>query len=143
MPDKFDFSEPFAGNGALIDHLEKIGGNCLLKSDIEPQRDDIQQIDFFTLDKFPATVITNSPWDRKILHPIIDKLITETDECWLLFDANWQYTKQSSQYIKYCERIVAIGRLKWFPDSKMTGKDDAAWYKFTNKKHEYTRFYGR
>jgi hypothetical protein len=143
LPDNFEFSEPFAGDGVLIDHLEKAGGKCLLKSDIEPLRADIQKKDFFEITYFPAMVITNSPWDRKILHPLIDHLIFHTDEFWLLFDASWPFTKQSSPYMEHCSDMVAIGRLKWIPDSKMTGKDDCAWYKFTKSKVSYTKFHGR
>jgi hypothetical protein len=26
--------------------------------------------------------------------------------------------------------VVSVGRVKWIPDSKMTGKDNCAWYHF-------------
>lgn len=61
---------------------------------------------------------------------------------WLLFDADWAHTKQASEYLKYCSKIVSIGRVKWIPDSKMTGKDNCAWYLF-NKDPQEIVFYGR
>jgi hypothetical protein len=143
LPEKFEFTEICAGNGALIDHLEKHGGTCVLKTDIEPQRSDIIQKDFFEITHFPAMPILNPPWNRKILHPLMDHLLKHTDEFWLLFDSDWAYTKQSSEYMVHCEKIVAIGRLKWIEGSTMTGKDNCAWYKFTKETHEYSKYFGR
>lgn len=144
LSQNFDFSQPCAGSGKLISHLEYLGGTCLWKSDIEPLSNDIKQIDFFDIDKFPAPVIDNPPWDRKILHPMIEKLLGMDQQhyFWLLFDADWPHTKQSSEYMKYCSKIVSIGRVKWFPDSKMSGKDNCCWYKF-EKDIKDTVFYGR
>jgi hypothetical protein len=39
--------------------------------------------------------ITNPPWDRKVLHPLIEHL-SSIAPTWLLFDADWMHTKQSS-----------------------------------------------
>ncbi len=139
----FKFSQPCAGAGKLVDHLEKHGGQCLLKSDIHPMRSDITKLDFFAITKFPAPVIENPPWNRKFLHPMIERLLDVSDyHFWLLFDADWKHTKQSSKYIKYCSDIVSIGRLKWIPDSKMTGKDNCCWYKFSKNTNQ-TIFHGR
>ena len=86
--------------------------------------------------------ITNPPWDRKILHPILEKLpmIFPT---WLLFDADWMHTKQSSELIKRCVKIVSVGRVKWIENSKMTGKDNCAWYLFDVNFNGKTEFIGR
>lgn len=143
LEQEFEFVEICAGNGALIDHLEKNGGKCVLKTDIEPQRSDIQKMDMFDLNSIPAIPILNPPWDRKILHPLIEFLLEKTDSFWLLFDADWMHTKQSSQYIGHCKKIVSVGRVKWIPDSKMTGKDNCCWYYFTKEPVDHTEFYGR
>jgi hypothetical protein len=90
-------------------------------------------------------IITNPPWDRKILHPMIEHF-SSMRPTWLLFDADWMHTKQSTPYMDYCQKIVPVGRVKWIPDSKMTGKDNAAWYLFDQDPtlaHEATKFYGR
>jgi hypothetical protein len=136
------FDEPCCGDGALIKHLEKNGHVCSFFSDIEPQID-APRLDVFSLTECRGDVfITNPPWDRKILHPLIDHL-TNLAPTWLLFDADWAHTVQSGPYMQYCRKIVSIGRVKWIEDSKMTGKDNACWYLFDKKADGPTVFYGR
>ena len=111
----------------------KHGHICASAYDIEPQRDDISQQDALThmvgnVDCF----ITNPPWDRKILHPMIEHFSNQ-HPTWLLFDADWMHTKQSAPYMERCEMIVSVGRVKWIPESKMQGKDNCAWYLFDNQ----------
>ena len=125
-----DYIEPCAGDGRLIDHLAKIQPRMWIKDafDLEPQRGDIRRGDAFKEQLEPTdAIITNPPWDRKLLHPMIDHFRNHA-ETWLLFDADWAHTKQSSQYLKYCKKIVSVGRVKWFDDKG--GKDNAAWYLF-------------
>ena len=64
---------------------------------------------------------------------------------WLLFDADWMHTKQSAPLMPYCRAIVSVGRLKWIPDSAMTGKDNAAWYLFDQRRSSeaFPLFIGR
>ena len=140
-----NYIEPCAGDGQLIDILAKYGKTCVLAFDIEPKADKIIKHDIFDAEIFNSDIITNPPWDRKILHPILDKIINNKRDinCWLLFDSDWMYTKQSSEYVKYCHKIVSVGRVKWFPESKMTGKDNCAWYLFKNTKTLITQFIGR
>ena len=45
LPDKFTFAEPCAGNGILIEHLQKNGGEVTYAFDIEPQNDSIKKVD--------------------------------------------------------------------------------------------------
>lgn len=143
LENDFKFSQPCAGSGKLIDHLEYLGGTCLWKSDLEPLRSDINKLDFFDIDNLLAPVIENPPWNRKFLHPMIEKLLDINDNYfWLLFDADWMHTVQSAPYMKYCSTIVSVGRVKWIPNSKMTSKDNCCWYKF-DKKKSGTIFYGR
>ena len=126
------FYEPCAGNGALVSHLTGLGIECALASDIEPQAANIEPVDLFQLShSFGLGVpITNPPWQRKILHPMIEKLLDLSGECWLLFDADWPHTKQSSELMLYCTDIVPVGRVKWIEGSKHTGKDNCCWYRF-------------
>jgi hypothetical protein len=86
-------------------------------------------------------IITNPPWNRKILHPMIDFFTSKRVKTWLLFDADWMHTKQSIPYMSMCEKIVSVGRIKWF--GNMTGKDNCAWYLFDKKNDKPTEFYGR
>jgi hypothetical protein len=66
---------------------------------------------------------------REILHPLIADLSAERPT-WLLFDADWMHTRQSTPFMPYLRKIVSVGRVKWIPDSKMTGKDNCCWYLF-------------
>ena len=140
----FTFAEPCAGDGALIDHLESIGGDCVWASDIEPQREGIKTLDFsdVTLEDVETAdyIITNPPWDRKILHPMIEHF-SRIKPTWLLFDADWMHTKQSAPHMSYLSRMVSVGRVKWF--GNMSGKDNCVWYLFDKSYEEPTLFFGR
>lgn len=139
------FSEPCAGDGALIDHLEKHGLACSDSMDIEPRALGIRKGDALVepLGQ-PEAFITNPPWDRKILHPLIERLC-HIAPAWLLFDADWMHTRQSKPYMTWCRKIVSVGRVKWIPDSAMTGKDNCAWYLFDARREPThpTELYGR
>jgi hypothetical protein len=38
---------------------------------------------------------------------------------------------------------VSVGRVKWIPDSKMTGKDNCCWYLFDQADDAPAQFIGR
>ena len=141
LPEKGLFAEPCAGDGRLIEHIEELTSlSGYWMTDIEPHADFIGNGDALT-DKIVGCdiCITNPPWDRKILHPLIDNLSNQLPT-WLLFDADWMHTKQSVPYIKMCSKIVSVGRIKWF--GNMTGKDNCALYLFDREANN-TIFYGR
>jgi hypothetical protein len=124
------FDEPCCGEGALIRHLLKHEMVVARASDIEPGivwagKRDALEASFCMGDCF----ITNPPWDRKILHPLIERL-SSIAPTWLLFDANWLFTRQAVPYLPYLHKVVTVGRVKWIPGSKMAGKDDSCWYLF-------------
>lgn len=139
------FSEPCAGDGRLSEHLYRLGGlQPYWQSDIEPQSSLVHKHDALILTnplEWADCIITNPPWDRKILHPMIEHF-RKLNHTWLLFDADWMHTKQSSEHMKYCKKIVSVGRVKWIPESKMTGKDNCCWYLFIDKETQ-TEFVGR
>ena len=141
------YAEPCVGDGALIGALRELkpSADCLWMSDIAPQFNAPRE-DAFALgmEEFADCdyIITNPPWNRKILHPMIDHFSTFRPT-WLLFDADWMHTKQSIPFMPWCRKIVSVGRVKWIPDSKMTGKDNCAWYLFDQNAHGPTEFYGR
>lgn len=148
LPDKFRFVGPCAGNGALADHLARMGGTAEALLDINPGRGDIQQGD--ALSWSPAWrsrrpidfVIENPPWSRPILHQIIVRY-SAVWPTWLLFDADWAHTKQARPYLKHCRKIVSVGRVKWIAGSKHTGKDNCAWHLFDQRESGPTVFVGR
>lgn len=137
------FAEPCAGNGALINHLQRAGHACVEASDIEPHADGIIARSFFDIEETSADCfITNPPWERWLLHSAIEQL-SSIAPTWLLFDADWMHTRQSAPFMPFCRKIVSVGRVKWIPDSKMTGKDNCAWYLFDRASDAPAQFVGR
>lgn len=141
---QFTYIEPCAGNGQLIGHLAASTGVCIKAYDIDPKEDFIEQADVLemTFNTVPDFFITNPPWTRQLLHPMIEKL-SDIAPTWLLFDSDWIHTKQSIPYIPRLRKIVSIGRLKWFPESKMSGKDNCQWHLFDKPSNTPTQFFGR
>lgn len=124
------FVEPCAGDGALIDHLTNAGHVCAAAWDIHPLRGDIVEADATT--KLVGNIdcfITNPPWSRDILHPLITHLSGQAPT-WLLFDADWVHTKQSIPLLPRLRKIVSVGRVRWIPDSPSVGYDNVAWHLF-------------
>ena len=129
------YCEPCAGKGKLVKILADYGHKCVFKSDINPApRGQIWPIHDATKTNYIKYInvdcfITNPPWSRNLLHPIIENLSNQYPT-WLLFDADWLHTKQSIPYLPRLRKIVSVGRVKWFPDSPHTGKDNCCWYLF-------------
>lgn len=133
------FAEPCVGEGKLMYELERNGLSCSFYGDIETGFDALTSISLDHV-KFDA-IITNPPWTRELLHPMI-KRFQSIAPTWLLFDASWAYTKQSARFLDQCSHIVAVGRLKWIPGTTMTGKDDCSWYRFHAQHVGGPRFIG-
>lgn len=138
------FVEPCAGRGDLTRHLESFGHNCVDAWDIEPGEAWIRTADATEArPSHPFEVfITNPPWTRPILHALIVALSSQAPT-WLLYDADWMHTRQASPYLPRLRKIVSVGRVKWIPDSTMTGKDNAAWFLFDRQPIGTCQFYGR
>jgi hypothetical protein len=138
LPETFTAWEPCAGDGSLV---KLIGRGDWVMSDLDPQADNIAPVDAMQTRSLVEFIITNPPWTRTILHPMIDHF-RQIAPTWLLFDAAWAFTKQSAPFMPFCSKIVAVGRIRWIEGSKMDGKDDCAWYCFEAKRCE-TVFHGR
>ena len=132
LPQKpFTFVEPCAGDGRLIDHLGLHNGMCIHASDIEPQSDEIMEMDCVDVNAKAQYIITNPPWNRKILHPMIEHF-SNIAPTWFLFDSDWMHTKQSIPFLTKLKKVVSIGRVKWIEGSSSVGKDNCCWYLFDN-----------
>jgi len=133
------FAEPCCGEGYLVRALVRAGLYCDWRSDIR------EGFDALSLDAIHVNctdaIITNPPWSRPILHEMI-RHFQKLAPTWLLFDADWAHTKQSAPFLAQCSHIVSVGRLIWIPDTKMTGKDNCAWYRFDARHQDGPRFYG-
>ncbi|WP_288950491.1 class I SAM-dependent methyltransferase [uncultured Paracoccus sp.] len=146
LPPRATFIEPCAGNGALVSHMARFGYHCARAMDIEPQGIAIEKADALTddgLHRWGADlIITNPPWSRPVLHQMIARFAFVLPT-WLLFDADWMHTRQSAPYLPMLRKVVSVGRVKWIPDSKMTGKDNVAWYLFDACHSGPAEFIGR
>lgn len=144
------FCEPCAGTSALSVALEKkgpVGFSCAQEWDLEPRSRMIPQKDALDLAEADLNgadlIITNPPWTRSILHPMIEHF-SAMKPTWLLFDADWVHTKQAAPYMAHLRKIVSVGRVSWMQNG-VSGKDNCAWYLFdqTGQFTGQTQFFGR
>lgn len=113
LPPGSTYCEPCCGDGALIEHLSRHAFECVYAFDIDPKVHDAYCMDATVSwsDGDPDFYITNPPWDRKVLHPIIENLSRHLPT-WLLFDADWMHTRQSTPFMPHLRKIVSVGRVK-------------------------------
>ncbi len=113
-----------AGDGALVRHLESFGLRCAYQGDIATGQDALATNTYSDAD----AIITNPPWTRELLHPLIEHFCRRLPpQQWLLLDQDWACaTKQAVPFLTCCTDILPIGRLIWIPGTKMHGKDNAA-----------------
>ena len=149
LPGEFSFCEPCAGKAALseaLKHFTNTFAAVASEFDVEPRMGGIPARNALSLTLSDLNgaeyIITNPPWTRQILHPMIEHFAAMRPT-WLLFDADWMHTKQAEPYLKLCQKIVSVGRVKWIPDSPHTGKDNCAWYLFDANAGGPTEFIGR
>ena len=149
------FIEPCAGAGDLIDQLQFHGHQCVYSCDIHPQRDDIVKKNAmnFTIPGMReknVDYITNPPWRRDWLHPLIFHLSNQA-RTWLLYDADWFHNKLTTdggtvppEIRQRLALYISVGRVKWIENSKHDYSKNVAWYMFSSKWNRgYTMAYGR
>ena len=148
LPKDTWFCEPCAGDGQLVRSIEKgvDGAVCFWAYDIEPQSDEIGQLDAVLLEEkhldLCDMIITNPPFEWKVLAPIMDKFISLRPTV-LLLPADFMHNQRFAPYMEKCYKVVSIGRVKWIEGSKMTSTENFCWYFFNNKSTKKTEFYGR
>ena len=144
------YAEPCAGRGDLIRHLSDDGFECRYASDIAPHnRFSPLQIEKRDFRKVTAAmlrncdlVITNPPWTREVLHPLVEHFLA-LKAAWYLWDADWLHNTESSRLVKRSAKIVSIGRVKWFPGSESAGKENCMWIFFPQNHFDGPKFVGR
>jgi hypothetical protein len=143
LSDKTYYIEPCAGDAALLTPLMRAGHACIGMFDIESPLTAVKYADARTHEyDWAECFITNPPWARDVLHPIILNLSRQLPT-WLLFDADWMHTRQSAPFMPFLRKIVSVGRVKWIPDSPFTGKDNCCWYLFDQTSEAPAQFIGR
>jgi hypothetical protein len=146
------YIDPCCGDGAIDRAMD--GPWCVLATDIEEDARTTKYSDILSTCHLsaPEAFITNPPWTRELLHPIIENLSDQLPT-WLLFDADWKYTKQESlakrigcktvpELLERCVKIVAVGRVSWMQNGT-SSLDNCAWYLFDKNFTGQTEFYGR
>tara|TARA_R100000988_G_C3952188_1_gene141674 strand:- start:311 stop:850 length:540 start_codon:yes stop_codon:yes gene_type:complete len=130
------FYEPCHGKGDLIRHLENYKIKCVGCSDLVDGQNalDIKNVkgDLF---------ITNPPWTWKILTALISHLCL-MKPTWLLLNADVMHNKRMSKHMKYCEKIVSVGRISWMQNG-INGYENCAWFLFNKEFKNKTEFYAR
>ena len=144
------YAEPCAGNGDLINQLSSYGVCCTHASDITSFRYDewdASDIPFEVLcSSYSDCIITNPPFSKALLLPIMDHLMCSGLPLWLLLPADIMHNKYMRPYMKKCKTVASVGRLCWFPDEDtgklIKGVDNYQWMEFVSYETP-TTFHGR
>ena len=133
------FIEPCYGEGALTGSLVAAGHRCVGRFDLP-----IDARHHFYGPLPGEMIITNPPyWGRPVdLHPLIENLSNQAPT-WLLMSADWLFNRSSAPVTSRLRRIVAVGRVKWIPNSPYVGKDNVAWLLFDRPAARAGFFVGR
>jgi hypothetical protein len=132
------FAEPCCGDGALVNHLESHGLQCVYQGDIAAGQDALSLEHYGDAD----TIITNPPYTRPVMHALIEHF-ARILPTWLLLESDWAHTKQAVPYMPRCSDIVSVGRLRWIAGTTMSGYDNFAWYRFDARHRAGPIFHAR
>ena len=141
------YAEPAYGDGDLEDLLMDVA-TCNWRSDIRETVGSSKVMDAMCLSKEDTArcdlIVTNPPFSKDVLLPIIDHFVN-LKPTWLLLPADYMHNRYFSDYMSRCRKVVSVGRLKWFKDSKHTSTDNFAWYFWPKgaTTDGVTYFYGR
>ncbi len=134
------YDEPCAGDGKLVENMISKGFIVGKKSDIEPKAEGIEKIDAMDLTEHDCDAfVTNPPYTWSILNPLITHL-SALAPCWMLLPADMMHNKRMAPHMARCEKIVSIGRVKWFGGG---GMENSAWYLFDANFTGQTEFFAR
>jgi hypothetical protein len=148
LPDTVHFDEPCAGDGTLIEHLEAAGHFLAFASDIQPMASSVLKLNALSIDQCNGDMfITNPPWPEPHRRgdPALAVLthLSALAPTWLLLPADFAHNVYFAKVESRCRKIVSVGRVKWMPGTKHSGKDNAAWYLFEGSHEGATVFHGR
>ena len=123
------YAEPCYGDGDLEDLLMEIAV-CRWRSDIRKTVGSSVVMDAMAMTKNEVKncdlIITNPPYTRNALLPMIDHFIS-LRPTWLLLPADTMHNKYFSRYIDLSSKIYPVGRLYW-NENKVRGKNNFCWY---------------
>jgi hypothetical protein len=130
------FAELCCGEGDLIRHLESFGLKCVHSGDIRTGQDALAVKRYIGR---PDAGITNPPFadpngpkrNTILLRNLIQQFLDLGVPFWLLLPHDWSANKGSRQFLRRCTDIIAIGRIKWIPNSEYSGGyENSTWVRF-------------
>lgn len=134
LPPRSRFYEPCAGSGELVTILQDYGHHCVGMCDIEPDAPHIARLDAARLTQDDVegadAIITNPPFRRDMLEPLMDRWLGLNKPLWLLLPIDMLCNAWWAPYAPHIAEIVPIGRIRWIPGSKNVSKDNFAWVRF-------------
>lgn len=145
LPSTLRYGEPCFGKGKLALHLTKASrlANkhivCCHASDLyveaEPELRSVK-LDARTLttDDLEEPIdlwITNAPWRRGHLFPIIDNLV-KIAPVWMILPGEFYHRRNASACMSRCSDVVSTGCVNWIPGKSGNARTAYAWYKFHN-----------
>jgi len=140
------YAEPCCGEGDLVDLLMDIS-ICRWESDIEDRGAgkvwDAMCLSKHELEKCDL-IITNPPYTKSVLLPMIDHFIS-LKPTWLLLPSDLMHNIYFAPYMKRCSKVVSVGRLFWFRSEwvtkTLTPDDPALTTELTEKKWFWQRVF--
>lgn len=149
------FIEPCAGDGRLAVWLAEAGHICKAAFDVAPhsvppamalpkgtlppiliQERDARFLQITDIPSGTTHAITNPPWplaggNGEPTMSIIRNMLRLNLTTWCLLSADFMHAGYASKLLhEHGNKIVSIGRVKWFPSTEHDGMDNACWYQF-------------
>lgn len=142
------YAEPCCGEGHLVDLLADVA-TCKWESDLE-WRGAGREKDAMGVTKENLSgcdlILTNPPYTRSVLLPMIDHFIS-LKPTWLLLPSDFMHNLYFGPYMAKCSKVISIGRLCWFPKDgkRVASTDNYSWYYWKQLANEDTEtvFIGR
>jgi hypothetical protein len=132
------YAEPCYGHGDLENLIINVA-SLRYKSDIRATNLTCKVQDAMALTKEQLKdcdlIITNPPFTKSVLLPMIDKFIS-LKPTWLLLPADYMHNQYFRPYMNLCTKVVSIGRICWFPTDegkRVASTDNFAWYFWPKK----------
>src|SRR5262249_53918104 len=90
------------------------------------------------IEQFDAPDITNPPFTRNVLLPLLEHFISTAPSTWLLLRADFAHVLYARPYLKCCTTIVTAGPGRWVGGS---GTENVSWFRFTRDHRAGPVFY--
>lgn len=134
------FDEPCAGGGDLIRSLKLLGLTCTHYGDLDTGQDALTDPALETA--AGDAIITNPPYTKRVLHPLIERF-SDIKQTWLLLELDFSTNAGTVQLMRRCTDIVLVGRVQWFPGTEHETRRNYAWYRFDRRNQSPPTFHLR